>query len=334
MGVLRAQRRRTTPPHEGGRRTLSAIALALLATASTVLAVGTTPAVARSAPHHARPPVVYTHPAESTRPGTTHTTTNNIWSGYVVTPAGGHQFASVSSTWVQKRVKCQVPDAWVLFWVGLDGWSSYDSSTVEQGGSSAECVNGVPQYEAWWEMYPTNSVQTTFPIAVGDTIESTVAYSATASTYTITVDDETSGNSLTAVSATPEAATNPNTYTVTVDGVTTGPVSYAPATVCSLNAQCENSSAEFVVEAPGGDGNAAGLYPLAHFRPFVFTLASVEDSAGDQGPISGADWQYTGVDMTSNSDVPEADVMPLRKRGTRFRVVWLSSVNNGIGGRP
>lgn len=56
-----------------------------------------------------------------------------------------------------------------MFWVGLDGW--WDD-TVEQGGTSARCVNGTPQYATWWEMYPTNAIQTVFSINAGDSIRS------------------------------------------------------------------------------------------------------------------------------------------------------------------
>jgi hypothetical protein len=60
----------------------------------------------------------------------------------------------------------QVPqtNAWTLFWVGFDGWPSSDAS-VEQGGTSARCVNGVAQYSAFYEMWPTAAVTPMFSVS-------------------------------------------------------------------------------------------------------------------------------------------------------------------------
>jgi hypothetical protein len=75
----------------------------------------------------------------------------------------------VRAKWTQRAVTCPTANAWAVFWVGLDGW--WDD-TVEQGGTSARCVNGTPQYATWWEMYPTNAIQTVFSINAGDSIRS------------------------------------------------------------------------------------------------------------------------------------------------------------------
>jgi hypothetical protein len=310
------------------------VALAVVTTTALVVATGAGPATARGA-HHGAPTrrspakVAFTHPAESStvksfcQPTTDRPCPrgNDVWSGYVVTPGPGDPFSAVSASWVQPAARCPEANAWALFWVGLDGWNGAD--TVEQGGTSAECVAGNPvSYQAWWEMYPTNSVMLTFPIAVGDHVSASVVYSATDSTYTISVNDATSGQSLVAVSATPAAAVNPNTYTVTVDGVTTGPTSYAPEAVCSPAMPCQNTSAEWVVEAPGGNGSPTALYPLAHFRPVVFSQATVTDGQGDEGSIIDSDWNDTAVDLMNTQGTYLASVARLRKAGAQFRDVW------------
>jgi hypothetical protein len=335
-GVFRGLRRGTPSRRAQWKRSTSFVALAVGTTAALVMATATAPAAAQGAGHGARAKsspakVAFTHPADSStvnsfcQPTTNRPCPrgNNVWSGYVVTPGPGHPFSSVSASWVQPVATCPQSNAWALFWVGLDGWSTGDSSTVEQGGTSAECVAGNPvSYQAWWEMYPTNSVTLTFPIAVHDHMSASVVYSAADSTYTVTVTDATSGQSLVAVSATPTAAVNPNTYTVTVDGVTTGPTSYAPATVCSPAMPCQNTSAEWVVEAPGGNGTPSTLYPLAHFRPVIFTQAAATDSQGDQGSIIDTGWSDTAIDLMNTQGYYLASVMRLRKGGTQFRDVW------------
>lgn len=304
-----------------------------------MVATGAAPATARGTEHKAPSRVAFTHPAENSTvnsfcqptPPRPCPHTNDVWSGYTLSPAPGRPFASVSANWVQPSATCPEVDAWALFWVGLDGWSSGDSSTVEQGGTSAECTTNpsgrtIVSYSAWWEMYPTNSVILTFPIAVGDHISASVVYSSTDSTYTITVDDVTSGQSLVAVSATSSAAVNPNTYTVTItqDGVatTTGPTSYSPSAVCSLSAPCQNTSAEWVVEAPGGNGAPGTLYPLARFRPITFRQAAATDDQGDQGGIINTSWVDSAVDLTNTAGKYLASVNRLRKAGTQFRDVW------------
>jgi hypothetical protein len=96
------------------------------------------------------------------------------WDGYLTyVSSEAKDFNSVKATWVQPVITCPVANAWTVFWVGLDGWWN---DTVEQGGSSARCVGGIPQYDLWWEMYPTNSIQLMTGIAVGagDTIRASV----------------------------------------------------------------------------------------------------------------------------------------------------------------
>jgi len=285
--------------------------------------------------------VAVTHPALSSRaqtpcvpePGKTCPETNLAWSGYVATPVS-HDFASVSASWVEPSITCAPhSDAWTLFWVGLDGWEpSVSQRTVEQGGTSAQCVNGVPQYEAWWEMYPTNDIETEIPIAVGDHISTSVVFSSTAQTYTVTVDDTTTGQTLVVVCSTDGAATNPNTYMITIDGVptTTEPTSFVTsgdpnAVLCAPIDPCQNSSAEWVVEAPGNSNGS--LYPLAHFKSVVFTQATATDTAGDRGSINDWVWQHTAVDLTNMAGKYMASADALKNGGTKFRDVRDSGQN-------
>ena len=84
---------------------------------------------------------------------------------------------SVTGEWVVPSVNCSgITKGAVLFWVGMDGWRS---KTVEQGGTRADCFNGLPQYSAWYEFYPLepNTVNfTSMKIAPGNLVMATVKY--------------------------------------------------------------------------------------------------------------------------------------------------------------
>src|SRR5436190_4132645 len=78
-----------------------------------------------------------------------HGTSSN-WSGYAAFGTPG-SFNSVSASWVQPSVTCTSKNTYSSYWVGLDG---YNSSTVEQLGTEADCSSGAAKYYAWYEMYP------------------------------------------------------------------------------------------------------------------------------------------------------------------------------------
>ncbi|MET9265647.1 G1 family glutamic endopeptidase [Amycolatopsis sp. NPDC004079] len=132
------------------------------------------------------------------RPHGTTTVTNftsRNWSGYFTTNAAHTtDFRSVHARWIQPKVTCPAnKDAWVVSWVGMDGWWN---DVVEQGGSSARCVNGVPQYALWWEMFPHNDIQLANPIRPGDLIDASVTYEAATKKFRIVVKDQTTGQTL------------------------------------------------------------------------------------------------------------------------------------------
>ena len=155
------------------------------------------------------------------------------WSGYADT---GATFSTVTGHWTEPSVSCGFQTSLAAFWVGIDG---YNSSSVEQDGTLAECYLGTAYYFTWWEMYPTNSVQTVgSTVRPGDSITSSVTRNG--SSYTLTVTDSSrSGDSFTTTQT------------------------------CST---CANSSAEWIAEAPSGP---AGVYPLANFHSWTESGATV-----------------------------------------------------------
>ncbi len=223
--------------------------------------------------------------------------TSPNWSGYVAYPEYGDAgpFTEVSAEWIEPAVTCPQKDAWTLFWVGFDGWPSGEPAvdrSVEQGGTSAQCVDGVPHYSAFYEMFPSDAVQPMFPVSAGDQIYADVVYSATTSQYLITVTD------LTSVHADTETEVES----------------------CPTGFACPRSSAEWIAESPSHFGTTT-WFPLANYKKITFTGATAADAASS-GPISDAYWEDSGIERMAGPALPLAEVSPLRNSGYVFSDIW------------
>jgi hypothetical protein len=220
------------------------------------------------------------------------------WSGYVAySPAGTSGFNKVSATWVQKAVTCPKNDAWTLFWVGFDGWPSNEptaDSSVEQGGTSAQCVKGVPHYNAFYEMWPTHAVVPQFPVEPGDHIAANVVYSD--GQFLITVTDKTSK-----------------------------PVqTFTQNETCGTNLNCPRTSAEWIAESPSHFGTNK-WFPLANYGAMDFANATATDAQGVSGPIQDSQWQDKAIErMIAGTKQALAKVTPLQtSNGTSsFTDMW------------
>jgi hypothetical protein len=180
----------------------------------------------------------------STHPGAVVTGTD--WAGYAAT---GSTYTSVTTTFTVPKITCSASstDAYAAFWAGLDG---YSSSSVEQAGVIAECVDGTAEYSAWYEVYPANPVYLSNTVKPGDVITVTVAFSGT------------------------------DTYTFTIENVTEG---WAKTAKVASSGDAR-SSAEIIVEAPSGTG---GALPLAKFSSVTFTGCKVDgDTLGSFDPTA------------------------------------------------
>jgi hypothetical protein len=159
------------------------------------------------------------------------------WSGYAVTGHG--PYSTVSSNWTQPAVNClQTPSGYSSFWVGLDGDTT---GTVEQTGTEADCSSGVARYYGWYEMYPKYPVNYSNPIAAGDSMSASVAYTGSGS-FRLTLTDHTR--------------------------------SWSQAVTARLKS-AKRGSAEVIAEAPSSSG---GVLPLADFQHVGFSSATVNGS--------------------------------------------------------
>ena len=85
----------------------------------------------------------------------------------------------MTGTWVQPAIDCtSTGSSASAFWVGLGG-NTDGSNALEQAGTGAECdENGVATYYAWYELVPAPSITIPLAIEPGDTITTTVPWSA------------------------------------------------------------------------------------------------------------------------------------------------------------
>jgi hypothetical protein len=120
------------------------------------------------------------------------------WSGYVVPSSS--LIEEVSGQWRMPVLDCAVtPNSGVGLWVGIGGvsWPTGGTSgALLQTGVSANCVNGIQEDPAWWELYPSNPNQSFdfqgMDVSPGDLIEASV-FEGENGEWVTRVDDLTTG---------------------------------------------------------------------------------------------------------------------------------------------
>jgi hypothetical protein len=158
------------------------------------------------------------------------------WSGYA---AHGKTYKKISASWVQPTAHCTSSRTFSSFWVGLDG---FNSNTVEQTGTEADCINGHARYFGWYEMFPAFPVNFSNTVRPGDHFFGSVTFTG-------------SGH-----------------YTLVLKNATRG---WSHTVHKTLNS-AKNSSAEVIAEAPS---SSSGVLPLTNFGTIQFGNALVNGAA-------------------------------------------------------
>ncbi len=213
------------------------------------------------------------------------------WAGYVVTAANG-AVTNVLGSWIVPKFhgSCQSLDneSAAAFWIGMDGWSD---NSVEQIGTSITCTSflyvwGV-SYSAWYEFYPAGSVGISMTIHPGDVMVADVSYTALTSTFTLSMNDTTTGA----------------TFAVSETGIS-----------------ANRSSAEWIAESPS---DVLGLLPWVDFKSVDFSdgqaTISGHTRAISKFPSADPYWQ---VDSYTRSGVLKGATSGLTDKGTAFKVTW------------
>jgi hypothetical protein len=209
------------------------------------------------------------------------------WSGYAVT---GEAFSDVAGSWTVPSVTCTGDTTtYSSQWIGIDG---YDSDTVEQDGTEADCILGEPHYGAWYELYGDDAVND------GDEVP------LPSSSYTVSPRDELAAS----------VSLSGSTWTLTIADLTanwtysTKLPSWTPAP--------EQSSAEWIVERP----QVGSLTALSNFGSVSFTTATAVDSTTN-GSISAFSPQPLEMVGSTLLAVPGA----LDPAGRSFTDTWQAS---------
>jgi Peptidase A4 family len=223
------------------------ILLAMLAlTAGTALAASSASAATTTAGRFTPGgPVHLVGPRDHAR-GIGNQAESTNWSGYAGTTG---TYTSVSASWTQPAGTCSRGDQYAAFWVGLDG---YSSGSVEQTGSEVDCVGRTAEYYAWYEMYPSASVNYSNTVKAGDHFTASVTYEGS-NEFSLYIADTTQG--------------------------------WSHTTTKSL-AGAARSSAEVIVEAPCCTFSG-GILPLTDFGTMSFTGSTANGSAiGNAGGVT------------------------------------------------
>ncbi len=214
--------------------------------------------------------------------------TSTNWSGYA-TFASGTTFTDAKGTWVQPTSTCPTTKKqYSSFWVGIDG---YNSGTVEQTGTDADCTGtNRSSYYAWYEFFPNPSFKiTSVTIHPGDTISA-------------------------------EVLANGTSFTVTLTNVTTGATFSTTQSVSSAL----KTSAEWVAEAPSSCFIRCTVLPLANFGTVNFS-GSFTTGNGHTGSINDAAWSNDAITMVNSHGVTKALPSALSADGQSFSVTWMHS---------
>jgi hypothetical protein len=255
---------------------------------STAASAAVNPAAAETVLHPGGP-MIQSGAAAGSQP----TTVSENWSGYAATSK--KQFTYVHSTWVEPAITCPgVPNQWTSNWVGLDG---FNDQTVEQDGTFAHCGGSgdtTPKYEAWYEMYPANSVNV-FAVHAGDIIDASVTYAN-------------------------------GEFSLTVSDLTTGKTATDTATCSS----CARASAEWIIERPALCNNAGTTCFLTELADFGTSTMGGDEAQLAGGNVKGVggftNYPIDMVDPVSGGGFISLDTVGALS-GKSFTATWDRSGN-------
>ena len=219
------------------------------------------------------------------KPGLATTVRSHNWAGYVVSRDDA-RITRVQGSWIQPAIRCESPTAaYSSFWIGIDG---VKNDSVEQIGTEADCLDGKPTYDAWWETFPDPETRIKLAVHPGDHMSASIR--STGDRYTMTLRNQTTDHE----------------FSKTVDWPS-----------------ADGSSAEWIAEAtslcPDDD---CQIQLLPDFGAVRFTDA--EAATKSSGLLGATDprWGLERSVMITQGGRTKAEVSPLGVGGNTFTVTW------------
>jgi len=216
------------------------------------------------------------------------------YSGYDVE---GITYSDVRGSWIQPSAVCTgIKISKAAIWVGLGG--VIQTSTLEQVGTTVDCIGGKPQYRAWYEMFPADPIYLVqknpkYVVMPNDSIHTRVSYQGNGSFF-LEIGDSTRGWD----------------FSTTVLGPTS---------------DAARSTADWIVEDPNfPECRTQAACPLTHFvtsnQPIIqFSNCSVDGKSLSIGPV--IDRLVISSDSTPGGKL-KAFPLKLTNDSMAFNVQW------------
>ncbi len=134
--------------------------------------------------------------AKSSAPTGSYGWSSSNWSGYAVT---GSTYNSITGSWVVPTVSSPRGTEYSSCWIGIDGFNNSD--LIQTGTEQDASSNGSTSYSAWWEILPAAETPiSSMTIHPGDHMSASIVNNNNG-TWTITLNDNTTGQSFTTTQA-------------------------------------------------------------------------------------------------------------------------------------
>jgi Peptidase A4 family len=187
------------------------------------------------------------------------------WSGYAISGSTG-AYHAITGQWTVTSVAATSRATYSSSWIGIDG---FNNSNLIQTGTEADYYSGSAHYDAWWEILPAaETVIPSITVRPGDHMSASIT-KGSGSTWTITIEDTSNGESFT----TNQSYSGPQT------------------------------SAEWIQEAPEVNGRIA---KLAHYGQITFDPGTVNGANPGLTAADSGIMVQNGVQVSTPSN-PDSD---------------------------
>ena len=126
--------------------------------------------------------------------GTSAGWSSSNWSGYALSSSNSGAYSSIDGSWIVPAVVSTQGQTYSSSWIGIDG---FNNSDLIQTGTEQDASKKGTTYYAWWEILPAaETTISSMTIHPGDQMHASIRNNGNG-TWTITLADQTSGQTFT-----------------------------------------------------------------------------------------------------------------------------------------